>query len=110
MVKPLLFGSLVGSLIDLEHDEIRPVADICERKTGRRPAPQCVWRWRIKGCRGVRLECVLLQGIWQTTEAAFAAFIRGQTQTAVDSCTAAGHESESRTPAKESRLKSAGLI
>ena len=101
MVKPLLFGSLVGSLIDLEHDEIRPVADICERKTGRR---------RITGCRGVRLECVLLQGIWQTTEAAFAAFIRGQTQSAVDSCTAAGHESESRTPAKESRLKSAGLI
>lgn len=96
--------------IDLEHDELRPVGEICERKTGRRPSPQCVWRWRIKGCRGVKLECVLLQGVWQTTEAAFAAFIRGQTQAAVDACTAADQEPVERDAAKTRRLKAAGLI
>ena len=101
---------LTGSLIDLEHDELRPVADICYRKTGKRPAPQCVWRWRVKGCRGVRLECYLIQGIWQTTEAAFAAFIRGQTQAAIDSCEAEGHATGERTSATQRRLQSAGLI
>lgn len=97
-------------LIDLENDELRPVADICQNRTGRRPSPQCVWRWRIRGCRGVRLTCVFLQGKWQTTDAAFAEFIRGQTQAANDACTAADRmQSDERDPATERRLQAAGL-
>ena len=101
--------SQVEPLIDLEHDDLRPVADIAEKRTGKRPPPGCIWRWRRKGCRGVHLECYLYAGVWHTTEKAFSAFILGQTAAAVDACRAAGRTTD-RSPTTLQRLKDAGLL
>jgi hypothetical protein len=99
------------TMIDLERDELQPVSVICQRLTSKRAAPQKVWRWTRRGCRGVKLEAVLLNGVWQTTPAAFAEFIRGQTDAALaagvgDSDDAPGERSEATTR----RLKAAGLL
>jgi len=74
----------VRSLIDLESDDLRPVWIVARDRTGRRPSPATVWRWVRKGVRGGRLEAVFLQGVWHTTSAAFADFIRRQTAAALN--------------------------
>ncbi|MEX1230833.1 MAG: DUF1580 domain-containing protein [Planctomycetaceae bacterium] len=96
-------------LIDLEHDDLRPVTVIAKERTGRRPSPGTVWRWRLKGCRGAKLESVLVNGCWCTTVAAFARFVRDQTDAANAACTAADISTE-RDEATTRRLKAAGLI
>lgn len=106
-------------LIDLEHDELHPVARLIHQRTGKRSPPQQIWRYRVKGCRGVKLECVLVGSTWHTTKKAWAAFVAGQTAAAESECTAAGHEAGERAagheaaerdPATERRLRKAGLI
>ena len=103
-------------LIDLERDELRPISEICYRLTGKRPAPQTIWRWRHEGCRGVKLEAVKFSGAWRTSAKAFAAFIAGQTQAANDACTAETGATErdagstERDSATERRLRAAGLL
>ena len=96
-------------LIDLEHDELKPISEICFRLTGRRPSPQTKWRWRRDGCYGVKLEAVRFAGAWCTTTKAFAAFISGQTQAANKACTAESGSTE-RDAATERRLRAAGLL
>lgn len=105
----IAFDAQSESLIDLGHDELLPVSEICQRRTGKRASPQKVWRWRLKGCRGVKLEAVLLSGTWHTTSKAFAAFIHGQTQAANKAC-AVETESCERDAATERRLQDAGLL
>lgn len=99
------------SIIDLEHDDLRPVAEIAAERTGRRPPPGTVWRWRLKGCHGEKLEAVLVHGVWCTTVSAFADFIRRQTAAAMANCKGA---SESETPERDERktrqLQAAGLL
>ena len=65
--------------INIELDKLFPVAPLIEQRIGKRPAPATIWRWRLKGINGVRLECVLCGGCWMTTAAAFAEFVRAQT-------------------------------
>lgn len=107
MTTEILIG---GSLIDLENDELRPVGDICKKKTGKRPSPQCIWRWRKSGVRGCKLEAVFLQGTWQTSEAAFAAFIRGQTANFAGAYAPGTQELATRDEATTRRLEAAGLL
>lgn len=95
--------------IDLEHDQLLPVAEACRRVTGKPASPQKIWRWRLKGCRGVKLEAVLLSGVWHTTSKAFAAFIRGQTQAAIEASAAEAGQEE-RGTVTERRLRAAGLL
>ncbi len=100
------------SVIDVEHDDIRPVYEIATARLGKRPSPEGIWRWRVKGCHGARLECVKVSGCWCTTAAAFAQFIREQTTNATAKCRAAGVDSapslrDERTTRK---LQAAGLI
>ena len=96
-------------LIDLEKDKLEKVAQIYFRLTGKRLNPQKLWRWRLKGCRGVKLEAVLLEGVWHTTAKAFAAFVRGQTEAANDACHA-DVRSTDRDSVTERRLRKAGLL
>lgn len=79
-----MLASDVRSYIDLESDDLRPVWIVARDRTGKRPSPATVWRWVRKGIRGGRLEAVFLQGVWQTTPAAFADFIRRQTAAALN--------------------------
>jgi hypothetical protein len=105
-------ASLIPSeLIDLEHDLLRPVSEICRERTGKAASPAKVSRWRLKGCRGVRLAAVLCNGCWCTTDRAWAAFIRGQTEAAIKSsrCNTATTPTE-RDAAKTHRLQRAGLL
>lgn len=73
---------LNATAIDLDRDSLKPVSSICEQRTGKRAAPSKVWRWRIKGVRGVKLEAVLINECWHATNKAFSDFIRGQTAAA----------------------------
>lgn len=66
----------------LEH-----VATVAKRRTGKRPHPSSIWRWIKKGVRGgsIRLEAIYHGGYWQTTDAAFDAFLQAQTEAALNS-------------------------
>lgn len=100
------------SIIDVEHDDIRPVYEIATARLGKRPSPAVVWRWRVRGAHGARLECVQVSGCWCTTAAAFAQFIRQQTANAIAACRAAGVESapSPRDDRTTRKLQSAGLL
>lgn len=47
----------------------------CERRFGRRPNAATIWRWAIKGSRGVRLRTISLGRYRYTTERALERFI-----------------------------------
>ncbi len=98
------------SLIDLERDDLRPVAEIAQERTGKRPPPGTVWRWRLRGCHGAKLEAVFVHGRWCTTAEAFADFIRRQTAAAINAREASDVDSGERDEATDRRLKKAGLI
>lgn len=113
MVATTLHAPLVAAgIIDIEHDDIRPVSEIATARLGKRPSPAVIWRWRVKGCHGAKLECVQASGCWCTTTAAFAQFIRLQTANATAACRAVDAEPapgprDSRTTRK---LQTAGLL
>ena len=65
--------------INLETDDLIPVGQLLKQRLGKRISPATLWRWRLKGINGARLECVLCGGCWMTTAAAFAEFVRSQT-------------------------------
>ena len=65
----------------LPHNKLlRPIPQQAERLTGKRPSPATVWRWLRKGCRGVKLNALMLGGQWLCTEDDFREFLRGQTE------------------------------
>lgn len=94
---------------DLENDTLTPVAILAETRTGRRPCPATIWRWRVKGCHGVKLQAVLVGSRWCTTSAAFAEFIRAQTvardATREEDCAPREREAEMTR-----RLQAAGIL
>lgn len=68
----------------LSPDEIlQPIPKVAERRTGKRPAPATVWRWIRKGCRGAKLNAVMLGGQWLCTDEDFDRFIAEQTAAAL---------------------------
>ena len=91
--------------IDLETDELLPVNAICKARIGRRVSPTTLWRWRLKGVNGAKLECVRVGAQWCTTQAAFSRFLRDQQ--AVQSQPEAPSE---RDEATTRRLQAAGLL
>ncbi len=100
------------SLIDPFKDHLRPVGEIIKARLGKRISPTTLWRWRLKGVNGVRLQCLRLGGSWVTSEAAFGEFLRAQTENALAACRG-GAEVEApteRSPEKVRRLQAAGLL
>ncbi len=96
--------------IDLEHDELLTLGQAC-RLLPRKPSPTTLWRWRAKGVivRGqrIRLEAVRCGGVWCTTQAAMADFLRRQTAAASP---VTEDLPETRSPATERKLAAAGLV
>lgn len=94
--------------IDLEKDELTPVATIYKARTGKRLNPPTLWRWLRKGCHGVRLEAVPVNGVWCSTPRAYAAFLEEQTAARL------AIPSESEPVARDKRttrkLQAAGLL
>ncbi len=47
---------------------------------GRRPSRATMWRWYLRGCKGVKLETILIGGQRYTSKAAIERFIQDQNQ------------------------------
>ncbi|MSR56896.1 MAG: DUF1580 domain-containing protein [Planctomycetaceae bacterium] len=103
--------AVTTSFIDPEHDDLRPVNQIIKARVGKPSSPATLWRWRLKGVNGVRLECLRLGGCWVTTDAAFAEFLRAQTQNALAACqSSADDRPAERSPETVRRLKAEGVL
>ena len=89
---------------DLLQGELAHVATVAKERTGKRPSPATVWRWCKKGLRGgsIKLRAIYHSGYWQTTPAAFDAFLNAQTQAAM--------VIESADDVSDDDLKAVGLL
>ncbi len=92
------------SLIDPFKDHLRPVGEVIQARLGKRISPATLWRWRLKGVNGVRLQCLRLGGSWVTSEAAFGEFLRAQTENALAACTG-GRASDAPTEHSAERVR-----
>ena len=100
----------MAATFDLENDELRPVNEIIKARLGKRISPATLWRWRLKGVNGVRLECLRLGGCWVTSDAAFTSFLRAQTENVLAASAGPPEAPRERSPEKIRRLKAAGLL
>lgn len=96
-------------LIDPAKDDLRPIGEVINARLGKRISPATLWRWRLKGVNGVRLQCLRLGGCWLTSNAAFGEFLRAQTENALAACTGgrAVDAPVEHSPERVRRLKSA---
>lgn len=95
--------------INPEVDDLRPVNDIVQARFGKRLNPSAIWRMRLKGVNGAKLPMMRFGGVWCTTAAAFAEFIREQTA----NCSPAPLDSDApteRSAATTKKLAAAGLL
>jgi hypothetical protein len=91
-------------LPDVLSGQLEHVATVAKRKTGRKPSPQTIWRHCKKGLRGgtIRLQAIFHNGYWQTTDAAFDAFLMAQTDAAMNQ--------QPTSESDDAALKAAGLL
>lgn len=98
-------------MIDPVVDQLRPVHAVIKARLGKRISPPTVWRWRLKGVNGAKLECLRVGGHWVTTDAAFAEFLRAQTQNVLAACASRRDDAPTeRSPEKIRRLQAAGVL
>ncbi|MCC7421736.1 MAG: DUF1580 domain-containing protein [Planctomycetaceae bacterium] len=71
-------------VIDIETESVEPVAELCRKRLGRRVSSGTRSRWIRHGVAGVKLAAVSVGGVWCTTPAAFAEFIRAQTDSRLE--------------------------
>ena len=95
--------------INVEYDKLFPVGTLLKQRLEKRPSPATIWRWRLKGVNGVKLECVLVGGIWYSTAAAFAEFVSAQTRNSQPAPLESDAPTE-RTESKKRKLAAAGLL
>lgn len=72
----------------------------CERRFGRRPNVATIWRWAVKGVRGVRLQTISLGRYRYTTAGALETFI-DQTSSASLETNATADVSRQATPSQQ---------
>ena len=64
-------------MIDIQNETLIPFKDLpgwCEQNLGRRISPSTLHRWRLRGCRGIKLETLLIGGARTTSDAALQRF------------------------------------
>lgn len=69
-------------LRDLREDQplsLPDAADFLGKLTGRKPHVSTLWRWCLKGCKGVRLKSICIGGKRFVTMTAIEQFIEGST-------------------------------
>jgi hypothetical protein len=98
--------------LDLENDRLVPVAAIFKDRTGKRLNPPTLWRWvRGKGCHGIKLEAVPVNGVWCSTPKAYGAFLEEQAAARLAGSYSAD---ESPSPVRDEKttrkLQAAGLL
>ena len=52
----------------------------CQQNLGRRISPSTLHRWRLRGCRGIKLETLLIGGTRTTSEEALQRFFSATTR------------------------------
>jgi len=96
--------------LDLAVDDLRPINDFVQARFGKRINPATTWRWRLKGVNGAKLPMVRFSGVWCTSAAAFAEFIRAQTA----NCSPAPKHDDAapaeRSETTKRKLATAGLL
>ena len=93
--------------LDPSADDLRPVAVLCQRLTGRRPSPATIWRWCSRGTRRAgRLPAVRVFGTWHSTSEALMAWLQNDSQQP----SPAADDPAERSEATTRRLRAAGLI
>lgn len=69
-------------MIDINSETLiafREVPQWCEQTLGKRISPATIFRWRLRGVRGVKLETLLVGGTRFTSIEALHRFIEGTT-------------------------------
>lgn len=82
-------------LRDLREDQplsLLDAADFLGKITGQKPHVSTLWRWCLKGCKGIRLESICIGGKRFVTAAAIERFIDASSETRP------GQPSQPRTP------------
>lgn len=90
--------------------KLRPVRDVAEEQTGRRPSPPCQHRWIHVGCRGIKLHAVYLHGKWLCSVEDFLAFLEARSADRLSRGKSAAQEPTERDEATAKRLQGAGLL
>lgn len=70
-------------LRDLREDQplsLLDAADFLSKLTGQKPHVSTLWRWCLKGCKGVRLESICIGGKRFVTAAAIERFIEASSE------------------------------
>src|SRR5262245_48964611 len=66
-------------MIDPLSEQIISLTDVAQilpqRRSGKRPHVSCIYRWTVRGCRGVTLESIQVGGTRCTTREAVGRFI-----------------------------------
>jgi hypothetical protein len=76
---------------------LRQAADLLPRRRGgKRPHFSTLWRWALRGIRGIRLETISVGDTLCTTREALEEFIRRVTEARGISTTSASHMSRQR--------------
>ncbi len=96
-------------MIDTATDNLLPVADVIRQRLGRRVGPATIWRWRLKGINGEKLQCIRCGARWMTTVAAFGEFLRAQTANCQPVLLDSDAPTE-RSDATKRKLAAAGLL
>lgn len=58
---------------------LKRLLDAIQEATGRRPHISTAIRWRTRGCRGIRLDAVMIGNQWFTTPDCVRAFVEATT-------------------------------
>jgi hypothetical protein len=76
-----------------------------------RPDPSTIFRWRTRGCRGVRLGAVLIGGQWYTSRSEIERFVEATTARANgDRPRRSARERQKVQRATARTLKEAGVV
>lgn len=94
------------SNLAIETGLLEPLGKVAGRLASERLSPPTLWRWSMRGVRGVVLETVTVGRKWLTTEAAFREFIRKRYETPTEDV----DDFQIRSDTMRQRLIEAGLL
>ena len=83
-------------MIDIQNDTIIAFSELpawCQKNLGRRISPSTIFRWKLRGCRGVKLATILIGGQRCTSVEALQSFFEATTR-AQDGQSTASHISK----------------
>ena len=100
-------------MINIRNEQLLAVSKVpnwTEKQLGKRIAPSTIWRWFYRGCRGVKLDTILIGGRRYTSVEALDRFFNAATSSQVGCNSAHSSSRANSTPSQASRfLDSEGI-